>query len=133
MNLNQLRVNLQPYYSILNLKEPSNPFRVKNMPQLGKSFFAFSLIAIFLCFTSCSSPKQASGSGSISNIATGAKPKNIIFLIGDGMGLPQITGAMYMNDNKTVFERFKSIGFHKSHSADNLVTYSAAAATAFAS
>jgi alkaline phosphatase len=62
-----------------------------------------------------------------------AKPKNVIFLIGDGMGLPQITGAMYMNNNKTVFERFKNIGFHKSHSSDNLVTDSAAGATSFAS
>ena len=57
----------------------------------------------------------------------------MIFLIGDGMGLPQITGTMYMNDNKTVFERFKNIGFHKSHASDNLVTDSAAGATAFAS
>jgi len=38
-----------------------------------------------------------------------------------------------MNNNHTVFERFKNIGFHKSHSADNLVTDSAAGATAFAS
>ncbi len=57
----------------------------------------------------------------------------MIFLIGDGMGMPQITGAMYMNNNKIVFERFKNIGFHKSHSSDNLVTDSAAGATAFAS
>ena len=49
------------------------------------------------------------------------------------MGLPQITGTMYMNDNKTVFERFLNIGFHKSHASDNLVTDSAAGATAFAS
>lgn len=49
------------------------------------------------------------------------------------MGLPQITGAMYMNDNVSVFERFKNIGFHKSNSSDNLVTDSAAGATAFAS
>lgn len=49
------------------------------------------------------------------------------------MGLPQITGTMYMNNNQTVFERFKNIGFHKSHSSDNLVTDSAAGATAFAS
>lgn len=62
-----------------------------------------------------------------------AKPKNVILLIGDGMGLPQITGAMYMNNNQTVFERFKNIGFHKSHSSDNLITDSAAGATAFAS
>lgn len=62
-----------------------------------------------------------------------AHPKNVILLIGDGMGLPQITGAMYMNDNKTIFEQFKNIGFHKTQSADNLVTDSAAGATAFAS
>ncbi len=49
------------------------------------------------------------------------------------MGLPQITGAMYMNNNISVFERFKNIGFHKSHASDNLVTDSAAGATAFAS
>jgi len=49
------------------------------------------------------------------------------------MGLPQITGAMYMNDNKIVFEEFKNIGFHKSASSDNLITDSAAGATAFAS
>jgi alkaline phosphatase len=54
-------------------------------------------------------------------------------MIGDGMGLPQITGAMYMNNNKSAFEQFKNIGFHKSHSSDNLVTDSAAGATAFAS
>lgn len=61
-----------------------------------------------------------------------ARPKNVILLIGDGMGLPQITGAMYMNNNTTVFEKFKNIGFHKSHASDNLVTDSAAGATSFA-
>ena len=40
---------------------------------------------------------------------------------------------MYMNNNQTVFERFQNIGFHKSHASDNLVTDSAAGATAFAS
>jgi len=54
-------------------------------------------------------------------------------MIGDGMGLPQITGAMYTNNNRSAFEQFKNIGFHKSHSSDNLVTDSAAGATAFAS
>jgi alkaline phosphatase len=63
----------------------------------------------------------------------GEKPHNVILLIGDGMGLPQITGAMYMNNNQSVFERFKNIGFHKSHASDNLVTDSSAGATAFAS
>ena len=57
----------------------------------------------------------------------------MILMIGDGMGLPQITGSMYVNNNYSVFERFQNIGFHKSHSSDNLVTDSAAGATAFAS
>ena len=91
------------------------------------------IIIVFIGQTACDTTKQASGADAISNIATGEKPKNVILLIGDGMGLPQITGAMYMNSNKTVFERFKNIGFHKSHSSDNLVTDSAAGATAFAS
>lgn len=89
------------------------------------------LVGLLLTFNSCDTSKQASGTSSVS--ATTIRPKNVIFLIGDGMGLPQITGAMYMNNNKTVFEQFKSIGFHKSHSSDNLVTDSAAGATAFAS
>jgi len=59
--------------------------------------------------------------------------KNIIFLIGDGMGLTQITAGMYLNGNKTALEKFPVVGLHKSHSENNLVTDSAAGATAFAS
>jgi len=53
-------------------------------------------------------------------------------MIGDGMGLTQATAAMYMNGNKIAFERVPVIGLHKSYSSDNLVTDSAAGATAFA-
>ncbi|MEO5906741.1 MAG: alkaline phosphatase [Saprospiraceae bacterium] len=91
------------------------------------------LIILFIGISACDTTKQATGTTSGIDPTTVTKPKNVIFLIGDGMGLPQITGAMYMNNNKTVFERFKNIGFHKSHSADNLVTDSAAGATSFAS
>lgn len=87
----------------------------------------------FLLLNSCTATRESASPTPAGNTVDLAKPKNLIFLIGDGMGLPQITGAMYMNDNKTVFERFKSIGFHKSNSGDNLVTDSAAGATAFAS
>jgi len=103
------------------------------MLRWAELLFLSSIIIVFLCLTSCDTAHQAGGSSTVSNVASGEKPKNVILLIGDGMGLPQITGAMYMNNNKTVFERFKNIGFHKSHSADNLVTDSAAGATAFAS
>ena len=53
-------------------------------------------------------------------------------MIGDGMGLAQISAAMYHNKNKLHMERMPVIGFHKSYAADNLITDSAAGATAFA-
>ncbi len=57
--------------------------------------------------------------------------KNIILLIGDGMGLTQISSAIY-TERKIALERFPVIGFQKTYSADNLVTDSAASATAIA-
>ncbi len=64
---------------------------------------------------------------------TPPKPKNIILLIGDGMGVTQISAGMYMNNNKLNLEKFPVVGLHKSYSHDKLVTDSAAGATAFAS
>ncbi|NJC26685.1 alkaline phosphatase [Neolewinella antarctica] len=61
----------------------------------------------------------------------GVRPKNIILMIGDGMGITQISAGMYSNGNRLNLERFRSIGLHKSYSGDNLVTDSAAGATAF--
>ena len=57
---------------------------------------------------------------------------NIIFMIGDGTGLSQITAGMYANGNKTALEDFEVIGLSKTHSANNLVTDSAASGTAMA-
>jgi alkaline phosphatase len=57
-------------------------------------------------------------------------PKNIILLIGDGMGLSQITAGLY-SKGRLSLERFKKIGFIKTHSSDKLITDSAAGATAF--
>lgn len=58
-------------------------------------------------------------------------PKNIILMIGDGMGITQITAGMYLNGNKLNLEEFKYIGLHKTYAANNLVTDSGAGATAF--
>lgn len=60
------------------------------------------------------------------------RPRNIILLIGDGMGLTQISAALYSNNNRLNMTRFPIVGFHKTYSYDNLVTDSAAGATAFA-
>lgn len=59
------------------------------------------------------------------------RPTNIILMIGDGMGISQITAGLYSNDNRLQLERFKHIGLHKSHAFNKLVTDSAAGATAF--
>lgn len=59
-------------------------------------------------------------------------PKNIILMIGDGMGISQITAGMYANGNKLNLERCKVIGLIKTNSEDDLITDSAAGATAFA-
>lgn len=90
------------------------------------------MLWLLVMASACSPTKEATAPPPVTSVTPLEKPMNVIFLIGDGMGLPQITGAMYMENNKTVFERFTNIGFHKSHSADNLVTDSAAGATAFA-
>ena len=54
-------------------------------------------------------------------------------LIGDGMGLSQVSAALYNQGNRHNLERFPIIGFQKTYSLDNLVTDSAASATAMAS
>jgi alkaline phosphatase len=68
---------------------------------------------------------------SVSLLFSQEKPKNIIFLIGDGMGISQMTLAHIEKKSKLAVERVKYIGFHNSASADARVTDSAAGATAF--
>lgn len=57
-------------------------------------------------------------------------PKNIILMVGDGMGLTQITSGLIQNNGLNL-EQFNSIGLSKTHSSHHLVTDSAAGATAF--
>lgn len=76
-------------------------------------------------------PSKPSTADKSPELADATKAKNIILLIGDGMGLTQITGGMYLNKNSTSLEKFPVVGLHKSHSSDNLITDSAAGATAF--
>ncbi|MBL4657734.1 MAG: alkaline phosphatase, partial [Flavobacteriales bacterium] len=59
-------------------------------------------------------------------------PKNIIFLIGDGMGLTQITAGLITQRDALNLERCPIVGLSKTNSGDNLITDSAAGATAFA-
>ena len=61
------------------------------------------------------------------------QPKNIILMIGDGMGLAQVYSAMTANGGHLFLENFKNIGFSKTYSSDNYITDSAAGGTALSS
>jgi alkaline phosphatase len=86
------------------------------MNHLAKSTLALILVFSILI------PTQA---------VTAANPKNIILLIGDGMGISQITAGKIVAGNLSL-ESFKKIGFQTTWSKSHLVTDSAAAATALA-
>ncbi len=61
------------------------------------------------------------------------KVKNIIFLIGDGMGLAHVAATtIYNNYQPLAIERADYIGLQKTYSANNRVTDSAASGTALA-
>lgn len=61
------------------------------------------------------------------------KVENIIFMIGDGMGLAQLTALSMEQDYEPLnMERARHIGLQKTYSANNRVTDSAASGTAMA-
>ncbi len=62
----------------------------------------------------------------------GKKVKNIIFMIGDGMGYEQISAAWVCNGGKLNFDNLSKTGIQRTYSANKLVTDSAAAGTALA-
>ncbi len=89
----------------------------------------FLLPVLFVIF-SCSGSRKTGTD--YQAVTFSERPKNIILLIGDGMGLAQVSAHIYWRGvGRTVFEKFPTVGFHKSHSCDDLVTDSAAGATAF--
>ncbi len=91
------------------------------------------IVSIIALHTSCGTKKVVTPDlKTITPEITHKGPKNIIFMIGDGMGLAQITAGMIYNDGPLNLERITEIGFHKSSSYDDLITDSAAGATAFA-
>ena len=65
-------------------------------------------------------------------VSAQGKPKNVVLLIGDGMGLAQIYAGMVANGNKLQLERCKSVGFSKTYSASHFTTDSGAGGTALA-
>lgn len=97
---------------------------------MKNAFLLTLLLSFALVTTSCVSVQVKDKT--VSHISSEVKkPKNIILLIGDGMGLSQVSAAIYYKDGKPNFERFGTIGLSKTSSASDLVTDSAAGATVF--
>jgi alkaline phosphatase len=84
-----------------------------------------SNFALFLLLAACTiAPKEEEKTGVNS-------PKNVILMVGDGMGLSQVSSAFYYKDGTPNFKRFKNIGLSRTSSAKQKITDSAAGATAF--
>ena len=92
-----------------------------------KKLTTLSLIALVMMgmLSSCGTKKEE----------TPEPPKamNVIYMIGDGMALPQVYAAMMASDDKMTFSQFPYIGVVDTHSASNDITDSAAGGTALAS
>lgn len=84
--------------------------------------FSYLILSLFL-FISCQEREEKNKI---------VQPKNIILMIGDGMGLTQLYSGYIANKGYLNAERCKHIGFSKTYSANNLVTDSGAGGTAIA-
>ncbi|MBW8334351.1 MAG: alkaline phosphatase [Prolixibacteraceae bacterium] len=58
------------------------------------------------------------------------KPKNVIVMIGDGMGVAQVFAAITANGGHLYLDNFKHVGFSKTASSNKYITDSAAGGTA---
>ena len=92
-----------------------------------KKLTTLSLIALVVMgmLSSCGTKKEE----------TPEPPKavNVIYMIGDGMALPQVYAAMVASREEMTFSQFPYIGVVDTHSASNDITDSAAGGTALAS
>ncbi len=98
-----------------------------------KSIISLFLISLILISCNCNKEKTATNTTFELTTDKNKKPKNIILLIGDGMGLSQVSASLFYNDEVSNFERFPVIGLSKTSSSSDLITDSASGATAFAS
>ncbi len=93
----------------------------------------FLLIVFIINAAACQTVNQEKiGKTTNSNQLNQYKPLNIILMIGDGMGITQITAGLYANANKLNLERYPVVGLHKPYAGNKLITDSAAGATAIA-
>lgn len=94
---------------------------------MNQKYFTLIILLLFIGLTGCNSQQQKTEN----NTATKSKPLNIILLIGDGMGLSEVSSSFYYSDQTSNFERFKEISLINTSSATDKITDSGAGGTAF--
>ena len=87
-------------------------------------------LSLLLLFSSCSEANKKETTTEAESTRT---PKNIILVEGDGTGLSQVSAAQFFKDGPSNYDRFPVIGLIKTSASSDLITDSAASATAFAS
>lgn len=90
-----------------------------------RNYLIFIAVIIVLAVNSCSIKKS-------DKKTVQKKSPNVILLIGDGMGLSELSSTFYYGEGKSNFLRFTDIGLINTSSANSKITDSAAGATAFA-
>ncbi len=102
---------------------------MKSTQKKSPNYLLFFIIHVFL-ITLFLNPVRA---GRLPNLPERSNVKNIIFYIGDGMGINQVTTARIKSvgaNGQLWLDKFQVTGLVKIHSIDNLITDSAAGATA---
>ena len=84
-----------------------------------------SVVLLLLAIVACNT------NTGVNEVPKHKKPLNIILLIGDGMGLSQVSSAFYYKEGTINISRFKNIGLFTNSSSSHKITDSAAGATAF--
>ena len=95
-------------------------------------FFILPILILLLVSNSTCQEKNHAAKSQDDEYSKGEYAKNIILLIGDGMGTSQIYAAYILKKGNLHMEDFPITGFSKTSSADDLITDSAAGATAMA-
>lgn len=83
-------------------------------------------LGVLMLATACQTTKEEKV-----QIETPQEEVSVIFMVGDGMGIPQVSTAYYFGDSVPNFSRFRHIGLHKTSDKKYKITDSAAGATAF--
>ncbi|MDC0189484.1 alkaline phosphatase [Flavobacteriales bacterium] len=91
----------------------------------------YIITVIIICSCNSNKPKIINLLTTNKHNVESQTPKNVILMIGDGMGLGQITAAMYANNDFLNIQEFQNIGLIKTNSSSSIITDSAAGATAF--